>query len=204
MLTRLHPPADDTALVVAAQAGDKQAFRELVDRHYKRVYRFLLTHAISATEAEDLTQETFLQAYLNLKSFRGEARCLSWLIGIALNLVRNYTRRSRWRLNETDIDDMPAGFDVAAPSLGATSSNPEQLADYHEALRALEIGLEKLSPDARVSLVMVSLQGLPYEEVATLLGEPVGSIKSRVSRARRQLREHVDPRHLDVLASSSE
>ncbi|MBI4983898.1 MAG: sigma-70 family RNA polymerase sigma factor [Rhodocyclales bacterium] len=199
-LALLRPPADAAALVVAAQGGDASAFRQLVERHHRRIYCFLLKHAISAAEAEELTQDVFLQAYLNLAKFRGESKCLSWLTGIALNLVRNYANRSPWRLIETDIDALPPDLELATPQTGAGSGNPEYIAAHAAAMAALAAGLGKLAPEARESLMLVAIEGMPYEEAAAVLGEPVGSVKSRVSRARRQLRELVAPGHFEVLA----
>ena len=188
----LLPPTDDTALVAAAQAGDAEAFRLLVERHYRRIYCFLLKHAISAAEAEELTQDVFLQAYLGLAKFRGESKCLSWLTGIALNLVRNYTTRSPWRACEISVD--------IAPESAALAGSAEAAAAHFAALEAVAAGLALLSPEARESLMLVAIEGMPYEEAAALLDEPVGSVKSRVSRARRQLREQIDPSHLEALA----
>jgi RNA polymerase sigma factor (sigma-70 family) len=186
----------ETSAVVAAQNGDQLAFQEVVERHYRRIYRFLLKHAISAAEAEELTQEVFLRAYRAIGRFRRQSRVDTWLTGIALNVVRNYTSRSPWRMKENAL----LADDYARPTAAGPASDPHYRACCSAALDAVAAGLGRLPPEMRECLMLVAIEGLSYEEVAALLGEPVGSVKSRVSRARQQLREHIDPRHLEALA----
>lgn len=85
----------DFQLVEATLAGDAKAYRTLVERHERRIYRFLLKHVVRADEAEDLAQETFLQAYRSLRSYHGDGQFTTWLIGIGLNVARNHHNRSR-------------------------------------------------------------------------------------------------------------
>ena len=191
---------DDVSLIVAAKAGDEFAFRHLVEKHRNRVYRFLLKHAISAAEAEELTQDVFLQSYIGLSTFNGNSQYLSWLIGIALNLVRNFTTRSPWRLMETGLDTMPGDSHSLLLDSSLSGRNPELTAAFSAALAALANQLGDLPVEARESLMLVGLEELSYEEAALVLGEPVGSVKSRVSRSRRQLRERMSVDHFEVLA----
>ena len=192
--------ADDVILVAAAKTGDEAAFRQLVERHRSRIYRFLLKHAISAAEAEELTQDVFLQAYVGLSTFNGNSRYLSWLTGIALNLVRNCTTRSPWRLMEIGFDTLSVGSEPASSVSSLNGGNPELAAAFSAALAALANHLGDLPAEARLSLMLVGMEELSYEEAAAVLGEPVGSVKSRVSRSRKQLRERMPAGHFDVLA----
>ncbi|MES2951276.1 MAG: RNA polymerase sigma factor [Pseudomonadota bacterium] len=193
-------PSDEVLLVAAAKTGDEAAFRQLVERHRSRIYRFLLKHAISAAEAEELTQDVFLQAYLGLSTFNGNSRYLSWLTGIALNLVRNCTTRSPWRLLETGLDTLPAGSEPASSDNSVSGGNPELAAAFSAALAALATHLGDLTVEARESLMLVGIEELSYEEAAAVLGEPVGSVKSRVCRSRKQLRECMPLAHFEALA----
>jgi RNA polymerase sigma-70 factor (ECF subfamily) len=197
---KADPHADDLALARAASEGDDMAFRELVERHRSRIYRFLLKHAISSAEAEELTQDVFLQAYLALPTFKGTSRVLSWLTGIALNLVRNWTSRSPWRLVEIGGDSLSGEAEGMAPDGTLAGGNPELAAAFSAALGALAACLGKLPQDAREGLMLVCFEGLSYEEAATVLGEPVGSVKSRVNRSRKLLREQLPAAHFEVLA----
>lgn len=191
---------DDLALVAAAKAGDAPAFRQLVDRYHSRIYRFLLRHAISTAEAEDLTQEVFIQAYLGLASFNGDSRYLSWLTGIALNLVRNFATRSPWRFMEIGFEALAEGNEPASSSTTLGGGNPEMAAAFSAALAALANHLGQLPAEGRESLMLVAFEGLSYEEAAVVLGEPTGSVKSRVSRSRKQLREQLPTAHFETLA----
>lgn len=192
--------AQDLALATAACDGDAQAFHQLVERHRNRIYRFLLKHAISSAEAEELTQDVFLQAYLALPTFKGNSRFLSWLTGIALNLVRNFTTRSPWRLMEIGGDAIAENEDSAASSGAVCSGNPEHAAAFSAALAALAGCLGRLPTDARECLMLVCVEELSYEEAAIVLCEPVGSVKSRVNRSRKLLRKQLSAAHFEVLA----
>lgn len=192
---------DDAFLVAAAKTGDEVAFRHLVEKHHNKVYRFLLKHAISAAEAEELTQDVFLQSYLGLSTFNGNSQYLSWLIGIALNLVRNCINRSPWRLMESSgPDTLLGGSDFPLLDSSLNGRNPELITAFSAALAALANQLGEIPVEARESLILVGLEELSYEEAARVLGEPVGSVKSRVSRSRKQLRERMSADHFQVLA----
>ena len=196
--------AQDLALAAAARDGDDSAFSQLVQRHRNRIYRFLLKHAISSAEAEELTQDAFLQAYLALSTFKGNARFLSWLTGIALNLVRNSTMRSPWRLLEIGGDAITDHEDRAAASGAWNGGNPEHAAAFSAALAALAGCIGKLPVDARECLMLVCVEEMSYDEAAIVLCEPVGSVKSRVNRTRKLLREQLPAAHFEVLAGRLE
>ncbi|MEY4757912.1 MAG: hypothetical protein RJA34_2810 [Pseudomonadota bacterium] len=191
---------DDIVLIEAVKAGNTPAFGQLVNRYRNRIYRFLLRHAISAAEAEDLTQEVFIQAYLGLASYTGNSRYLTWLTGIALNLVRNFVTRSPWRLMEIEFDAMADGNEPSSSSSTLGNYNPAMAAAFSAALAALANKLGQLPVEGREALMLVAFEGFTYEEAAVLLGKPVGSVKSWVSRSRKQLREEVPSDHFEALA----
>lgn len=158
--------------------GDTSAFAGLVERHQQRVYRFI-RRQVPAAAAEDLAQETFLQAYRVLASFRAEARFSTWLLGIARNLVLNFLARD-WRAEDISPDE--------SGNPGDEALDPARLFLRDEALAQLQAAVERLPADMRECLLLTTVEDLDYEEVAGLLGIPLGTVKSRLSRARAQLR----------------
>lgn len=174
----------DCQLVEAALAGDAQAYRALVERHERRIYRFLLRHVVCADEAEDLAQETFLQAYRSLAKYNGEAKFTTWVIGIALNVARNHHNRSR----------EPAagnGGDVEVEELAATVADVMETVHQARILRAVQLAILELPQEQRDCVSLVALEGLSYDEASRALGVPIGTIKSRLARARAKLAEVV-------------
>jgi RNA polymerase sigma-70 factor, ECF subfamily len=185
-----HPaqPESDQQLIDAVLAGDPAQFNGLVMRYANRLYRFILKNIGHAALAEDLAQETFVEAYRQLPTFRGEAKFSTWLFGIAVNKIRNYINRS------------PDGRQQHSPmriprSNPASDGNPTQLLEKKQTLLALQQAIETLPTELRESLILVAMEELPYEEAAQLLGIPVGTLKSRVHRARDLLRQSM---RLDV------
>lgn len=177
-----QPESSDLQLVQATLAGDLAAYRTLVERHELRVFRFLLKHVAQVEEAEDLSQETFLQAYRSLASYRCEAHFTTWLTGIALNLTRNYHNRSRCPAAtqgvSNELENLPA--DTAIPI-----DDIERL----ELIRAAQRAIGDLPAAQRDCVVLIILSGLGYEEASRILRVPIGTIKSRLARAREKLAE---------------
>lgn len=166
-------------LIARSLAGDHQQFAALVRMHQNRVYRFVRKYVRHHEQAEDLTQEAFLQAYLNLARFREDSRFSTWLIGIAYNLTLNYLNRSRELSTDGEKPDEQAApeDDPAAAHIRTT------------ALERLEQAIGRLSEELRDCLILVALEELDYPQAAAALGVPVGTVKSRLSRARAQLRQ---------------
>jgi RNA polymerase sigma factor (sigma-70 family) len=160
-------------------------FADMVNQQAPRLYRYILKHIGHSADAEDLTQQTFLEAYRALPSFRGDSKLETWLFGIALNLVRNYRNRSPQRRYQFLSDHILAL--VAGPD-----TSPEELAVQRDLLRQLEVALGQMSPELREVLVHVAMEGRPYEEAAVLLNIPIGTIRSRLSRARAFLQRHLE------------
>ena len=183
MKNRLAGVDPDAEAVAAARAGDVLSSNQLLDKLQTRVFRFILRQAASTQDAEDLTQETLIEVHRKLHAFRGTARFSTWALGIAQNIVRNYRNRS------------PA-FRHGAASPDLLEIIPDPGGGPHEKLltqnrmRALQEGLQRfLTPELREALALVSMEGLPYDEAALVLDIPVGTVKTRVFRARKMLRE---------------
>ncbi len=157
-------------------------FGHLVAEHKDRLYRFVLRRIGDATEAEDIAQQAFVEAALNYDDFRGEAQLSTWLYGIALNLVRNHLSRAPQRQYRFEDEEALAEL----PGLGPT---PEQQITLDQQMSLLQRELNDLCPDMREVLMLVSVDELSYEDAAARLNVPVGTVRSRVSRARSQLRQ---------------
>lgn len=175
---------DDDCLLLQARNGDGKAFGVLIERHRTKLYRFILKNVRCPEDARDLTQESLLQAYRCLSSFNGHARFSTWLIGIALNLTRNYLNRGPQRLFIENSED---NLSV----MRCDRCDPFVLHQRNVEMAALADAISGLPADMRECLVLVALEGYSYENAAQLLDVPVGTAKSRICRARQKLRDEL-------------
>lgn len=175
------------ALVARAQGGDLTAFNALVLRFQDAVYGLSLRMLGDPASAEDVAQDAFIRAWQRLETFRGGS-FRSWLFTIAANRARDELRRRRRRpaLSLDEARDDPDRADIDPPDAGPTA---HELVEQAELRRALEAALRTLPDDWREVVVLADIQGLNYAEVATVTGIPVGTVKSRLSRARGRLRD---------------
>ena len=181
----------DTASNATPDEGDAALLRELVIKHSDRLQRFIMKHIGNATEAEDLAQQAFVEAAASYKAFRGESQLSSWLYGIALNLVRNYLSRAPERRHEFVSD---TALDVqSSPDL-----SPEDQAAQNQTISLLHESISELPDNMREILLLVGFEEISYEEAATLLTVPIGTIRSRLSRARAALREKLRQKGLSL------
>ena len=179
------------------RSGDALAFSRLVEERHGDIYALLYRLTEDAEEARDLTQETFLQAFRNIAGFRGEADLRTWLYRIAVNQARN---RWRWwkrrRRDKTVSLDAPTSDDndtpLSAGLANETASDPEQQALARERERALLSALSTLSRPYREVIVLRDIEGLSYDEVAQALDMNIGTVKSRLSRGRDELRRRLE------------
>jgi len=179
-----RPRHSDSDLVRRCVGGERDAFQELTVRYYRPVGAFLLKRVQRPDVVEDLAQETFLQAYRTLKEGRPPENFASWLFGIAVNCCGKWLRRKRPALfDPADPPDMPA-----APPAGAETEEREE---QQHRLAALEVGLSGLPLETRRLLEMKHRQGKTCEQMAAELCQPVGTIKSQLSRAYKTLRERM-------------
>ena len=169
-------------LIDMAVAGDATGFNGIVSRYSNRIYRFILKNLGNTAVAEDLTQETFVEAYRKLPAFKGEAKFSTWLFGIALNRVRNYVNRSPDRRRDCIPAEILCHADTA-------DGNPIGFLEKKRTLLALQRAIYTLPTKLRESLILVVLEELSYEEAAQIMGIATGTVKSRVHRARNMLRE---------------
>lgn len=171
--------------------ADEALFRQLVHDHQHRLYRFVVKHIGWGTDAEDLTQQAFVEAAQSYASFKGASELSTWLYGIAMNLVRNHLSRapSRRYIFETD--------EVLEETSGPEPDPCEQLSS-RQSVVALQAALDELPKDMRDVLMLVALDELSYEDAAVMLSIPVGTVRSRVSRARAALRKRLAAQRIDL------
>jgi RNA polymerase sigma-70 factor (ECF subfamily) len=180
---------EDRIAVEAVRRGSMDRFRDLVDRHGDAVYATLRRLAGSPELAEELAQETFVRAFEHLDEFRGEAGFRTWLVQIALNLVRDRRRRARRSPAVISLEELRArshGRDD--PPEQRPSVEPIARLAQREISARLERELDRLPADYREAFVLKHVEGLPYEEIARVTGQTVGCLKVRVHRARARLR----------------
>ena len=170
------------ALVARAKAGDTLAFSELVRRYRKRIFALALHLTSSASDADDIAQDVFLQAYRALDTFEGRSEFFTWVYRMAVNRSLN-KRRDRGRRGEVDLDDPRIDFAVAVDARG----NPALEAELRQTYAILLRALDALPPAMRTSVVLVALQGLSHGEVAVVQKCPVGTIAWHMHEARKQL-----------------
>jgi RNA polymerase sigma-70 factor (ECF subfamily) len=190
-------PTAEEQFLERLRRGDAAAFNRLVEERNGDVYALLYRLTEDPEEARDLTQETFLQAFRHLANFRGDADLRTWLYRIAVNQARN---RWRWwkrrRRDRTVSLDAPAheGSDapLSAGLEGEHVADPEQQALARERERALHSALKSLARPYREVIVLRDIEGLSYEEVALALDLNVGTVKSRLSRGRNELRRRLE------------
>jgi RNA polymerase sigma-70 factor (ECF subfamily) len=182
-------------LVEAFRRGSPGAFDEIVRAHQDRVYSFCVRMLQDREDALDAAQEVFLSAYRNLETFRGEAALSTWLLRIAANRCLNRIRQRKslagretpWP--EPDADGEGSAFQPE----GGEDDRPDRVAENRELGAILSEALARLDPDSRSVVLLSDVEGFSYEEIAGLAGVPVGTVKSRLHRARMALRQMLSP-----------
>jgi len=186
------PHQTDRELVDAARGGDADAFGALVRRHQRRIFRLTAHLLRSPSEAEDVTQETFVRAYGALARFDGRSEPFTWIYRIAVNLSLNAIRARKTQRTSSPSDD-PHVEGLIADMRGGLASPADQTADRQLALALLD-GLNELSDTLRTTLILVGIDGLSHAQAAEVLGCPEGTVAWRVHEARRKLRAYLSTR----------
>ena len=184
----------DQQLVERAQRGDKRAFELLVMKYQRKLGRLLSRLVRDPAEVEDVTQEAFIKAYRALPSFRGDSAFYTWLYRIAINTAKNYlVALGRRAPTTTEFDNEDA----------ESFEDAEQLRDTRDAGRASCIGkqiaatvnraMDALPEDLRTAITLREIEGLSYEEIATVMNCPIGTVRSRIFRAREAIAAELRP-----------
>jgi RNA polymerase sigma-70 factor (ECF subfamily) len=176
--------ADDHQLIAECLQGRSAAFGELVTRYQDRLFNTVLRLLDNSEDARDVVQEAFLSAYQSLRNFKGDALFFTWLYRIAVNTAISYKRKQRVVLRLHG-----GGEGLAEPPDSSDASRPEHALERSEEEKRVHDALNRLSAEHRVVLIMKDMEGQKYEEMAEILEVPIGTIRSRLHRARLELRD---------------
>ena len=174
---------DDVRLVNATLAGDTNAFGELVERYEQRLFNSLCRIVCSREDACDLAQDAFVQAFSKLSSFRGDSQFYTWLYRIAMNLALSHRRRRKAMTSVDDVKDR-IGAEPTDPAAG-----PESRMLSQERVAEVQSALASLAPKHRHILVLREIEQFSYETISEILNLPIGTVRSRIFRARLQLKD---------------
>jgi len=177
---------DDHRLIAECLRGDALAFGELIRRYQDRLFNLVYRLLGSVEDAQDVVQDSFLNAYRSLHSFKGDAEFFTWLYRIALNTAHSLKRKQRLVLSLHAGRGSQGPIDPLDDSDG---NQPGDALERGEQERRIQAALNRLSPEHRAVLVLKEMEGQKYETIAEILQVPVGTIRSRLHRARMELRE---------------
>ncbi len=183
----------DLKLVRRVQQGDKTAFDILVRKYQHKVVKLVARYVSDQSEALDVTQETFLKAYRAIRKFRGDSAFYTWLYRIAINTAKNYLVAQSRRPLETDVDLQLENVEGPGPQTLRENATPENLLLRDEIEATVYGAIEALPEDLRTAITLRELEGLSYEEIATAMGCPVGTVRSRIFRAREAINNKLEP-----------
>ncbi|WP_459827202.1 RNA polymerase sigma factor RpoE [Hydrogenophilus islandicus] len=184
----------DAALVARVQAGDRAAFGLLVEKYRRRVERLIGRLVRDAAEVEDLAQEAFIKAYRAIDSFRGESAFYTWLYRIALNTAKNHLMSAKREVATTSATaENDEGESVDLLEGQGSDETPERLLLTQEIARTVEAAMAELPEELRTAIQLRELDGLSYEEIAETMGCPIGTVRSRIFRAREAIARRLRP-----------
>lgn len=186
----------DQVLVARVQAGDRAAFDLLVSKYHRKVLRLISRLVRDPAEVEDIAQETFIKAYRALPQFRAESAFYTWLYRIAVNTAKNYLSASNRRpipmsdlMKADDEDESPlSSFEQAVDM-----QTPDSVMLSRQIAKTVEQAMEALPADLRTAVTLREIEGLSYEEIAAAMNCPIGTVRSRIFRARDAIAERLRP-----------
>lgn len=183
----------DYALVLRVQRGDKQAFGLLVDKYQRKLWRLLSRIIRNSSEIDDVVQESFIKAYRALPGFRGDSAFYTWLYRIGINTAKNHLiARGKQPSVSTDIEVEDAENFEDGNEL-RTMETPESTMMAQEMAQTVNDAVESLPEDLRTAITLRELDGLSYEEIATAMACPIGTVRSRIFRAREIIAGRLKP-----------
>lgn len=186
--------SSDERLVERCLGGDDSAWESIVNAYGRRIYNLSYRYSSRTDEAEDLTQEIFIRVYQNLKSYRAEAGSFqNWVLKVGRNLIIDRYRQARRFQQSAGTEEMET-MNLTDDRL----PNPLRAAEQAEAARFLREGLQRLSPELKEAVILRDLEGMPYQEIASLLSIPEGTVKSRINRARLELAKLLSKRRAQM------
>jgi RNA polymerase sigma-70 factor (ECF subfamily) len=181
----------DQALVERVQRGDRRAFDLLVLRYQQRIVKLIMRYVHDPAEAQDVAQEAFIKAYRAMPAFRGDSAFYTWLYRISINTAKNYLVAQQRRPIDYDYDlQDPDNYEVNARLRDEES--PEGLALQEELRQTIERTIASLPEELRTAIMLREIDGLSYEEIAQAMDCPVGTVRSRIFRAREAIDKSIE------------
>jgi len=182
----------DMALVERVQRGDKSAYDLLVLKYQHKIGHLVSRYVHDAHESQDVTQEAFIKAYRGLKNFRGDSAFYTWLYRIAINTAKNHLVTMSRKISDTGIDAADAEQYDGGSAL-RENATPERVMATEEIARVVQESIEALPEDLRVAITLREFEGLSYEEIAVAMECPIGTVRSRIFRAREAIDNNLEP-----------
>ena len=183
----------DQQLVERVQRGDKSAFDLLVSKYQRRLGRLISRFVRDPAEAEDVTQEAFIKAYRALPGFRGDSAFYTWLYRIGINTAKNHLLANKRRPLISTFHDTDDGELYEDASLQHEVSTPENELMSKQVVNVVQTSLQQLPQELRDALTLREIEGLSYEEIADVMNCPIGTVRSRIFRAREAVAENLRP-----------
>ncbi len=193
---------DDRAIIQRVKAGDYDAFEALVEKYQGRIYRHLRKMVNDTSHAEDLLQETFLNAYRGLRGFEGGSTFSTWLFRIATNTALMYLRKHRPETVEYDDAIQTDVNNAFSPASSQFLSTPLEMLLSSEGMHELEKAIDQLPVDYRTVLVLRDVEGFSLEEVSRIVNSSIAAVKSRLHRARNSVRVALNSYYVEGTVSS--
>jgi RNA polymerase sigma-70 factor (ECF subfamily) len=191
-MARMGEQNPDQALVARVQRGDKHAFDLLVRKYQHRIMKVLSRYLHDQEDVLDIAQESFIKAYRALPTFRGDSAFYTWLYRIAINTAKNHLVSQSRRPTQGLVDSQEAEQYESATEL-QENATPEHIALKDEIGRVINKAFEELPDDLRTAITLRELEGLSYEEIAEAMSCPVGTVRSRIFRAREAIDKKLEP-----------
>ena len=183
----------DQQLVERVQRGDKHAFDLLVSKYQRKLNRLISRFVRDSAEAEDVTQDAFIKAYRALPGFRGESAFYTWLYRIGINTAKNHLLASKRRAPTSTTFDADEAESFEEAELLRGVDTPENELMSKQVVGVVQASLQQLPEDLRSALTLREIEGLSYEEIANVMNCPVGTVRSRIFRAREAVAENLRP-----------
>lgn len=182
----------DEELVARVQQGDKKAYDLLVIKYQHKIVQLVNRYLKDPSEAQDVAQEAFIKAYRAIGSFRGDSTFYTWLYRIAINTAKNYLVSRSRRSSQYEVDIQDAEAMENAPQLQGIET-PERLLMNDEIVKTIRSAIEHLPEEMRTAIMLREFEGMSYEEIAEAMECPVGTVRSRIFRAREAIDNKLNP-----------
>ena len=183
---KTNVPNEDNLLITKAQSGDEGAFKFLMTKYYPRLYASLFAFTKSREDSEDLTQLTFIKVWQKINSFRGDSAFFTWVYRIAINLAKNHFASSASKKDKVNISSDDLEIDI--PSY----ENPEMSLMHKQSLQNIQSYVKTLPESLKTAFTLREVDGKSYEEISIITNTPIGTVRSRIFRARESIINYIN------------